>query len=192
MTAIPYVNGAPHIGHVLDVLQADVLARYYRNSRTVFFLAGTDEHGQKNLKTAQELGIEVGEFVRKNSDLFKDFDKKLNISFDYFVRTEDEDHKNVSQALWKKLNEAGDIYKKDYEGLYCVGCEVFVTEEDLDESGNCPIHGKPPEKVKEENYFFRLSKYTDKKSIPKKSPEPFHKFLYQARTYTFIVCANIC
>ena len=162
MTAIPYVNGAPHIGHVLDVLQADVLARYYRNSKNVFFLTGTDEHGQKNLKTAQELGIEVGEFVRKNSDLFKDFDKKLNISFDYFVRTEDEDHKNVSQALWKKLNEAGDIYKKDYEGLYCVGCEVFVTEEDLDESGNCPIHGKPPEKVKEENYFFRLSKYTDK------------------------------
>lgn len=161
MTAIPYVNGAPHIGHVLDVLQADVLARYYRHSYNVFFLTGTDEHGQKNLKTAKELGIEVGEFVRKNSDLFKAFDKKLNISFDYFVRTEDPDHKKVSQALWKKLDEAGDIYKKDYEGLYCVGCEVFVTEEDLDKNGNCPIHAKAPEKVKEENYFFRLSKYTD-------------------------------
>lgn len=158
-TAIPYVNGAPHIGHVLDVLQADVLARYYRNSATVFFLTGTDEHGQKNFKTAKDQGVEVSSFVRKNSDLFKASAAKLNISFDYFIRTEDENHKKVSQALWQKIDQAGDIYKKNYQGLYCVGCEVYLTEEDLDEKGHCPYHNKPPEKVKEENYFFKLSKY---------------------------------
>lgn len=161
-TAIDYLNGRPHIGHGLEKVIADVLARYHRlKGDDTFFLTGTDEHGKKNYKTAKDEGMKPKKFVDKMAPKFKNLKEFLNLSFDDFIRTSDRNrHYPTAQKIWKKLKDKGDIYKKDYEGLYCSGCESFVKERDL-EDGKCPIHDKEPELVSEENYFFRLSKYAE-------------------------------
>lgn len=161
-TSIAYVNAKPHIGFAMELIQADVLARYHKlKGDDVFFMTGTDEHGMKLVQTAKEKGITAQELVDQNAEHFKVLKESLNLDYNHFIRTTDSAHKKGAQKLWKKLVEAGDIYKDGYEGLYCVGCEAFVLEKDLVE-GKCPNHNKEPEKLKEENYFFKLSKYSDK------------------------------
>ncbi len=160
-TSIPYTNASPHIGFALEAVQADVLARYHRILRDdTFFLTGTDEHGIKTLRVAREAGKDPKEFADDVSKKFSLLNKVLNISNDDFIRTTDEiRHKPAVEKIWKKLTENGDIYKKKYKGYYCPGCEAFITEKDIVD-GKCPIHQKDLELVEEENYFFRLSKYT--------------------------------
>lgn len=164
-TSIAYVNSVPHIGFAMELVQADVLARYHRlKGEKVFYETGTDEHGIKIFRTAADLNMTPQEMVDKNAARFQDLTKALNISNDFFVRTTNPDHKRGAQKIWQKMAENGedgkkDIYKGTYEGLYCVGCEAYVLEKDLVD-GNCSIHKKPPELLKEDNYFFRLSKYS--------------------------------
>jgi len=187
-TSIAYTNAFPHIGFALESLQADVLARYHRLlNEDVFFLTGTDEHGLKIKKTAREKGRDVKEFVDEIAQKFKELKKVLNLSNDGFIRTSDRKvHWPVVQKVWLKLKKKGDIYKKKYQGLYCIGCESFITKKDLI-NGKCPIHKTKPEMIKEENYFFRLSKYSEKlfkiidsekiKIIPKKRKNEVLSFI---------------
>ena len=160
-TSIPYTNAPPHIGFALEAIQADVLARYHKYlGEDVFFLTGTDEHGIKTLRVAREAGRDPKDFADEISGKFKELTRILNISNNDFIRTTDEiRHKPAVEKLWKKLDAAGDIYKKKYRGYYCPGCEAFKTEREIID-GKCPIHLKELELVEEENYFFRLSKYT--------------------------------
>ncbi len=160
-TSIAYTNAPPHIGYALELIQADVIARYHKLlGEDVFFLTGTDEHGAKVVKAAQESGKEPKEFTDEISNKFKELTKVLNISNDDFIRTTDQKrHWPAVKEIWLKLKENGDIYKKQYKGLYCVGCEAFITKKDLI-NGKCKIHQKEPEIVEEENYFFKLSKYS--------------------------------
>lgn len=158
-TAIDYPNAEPHVGHAYQKVIADILARWHKVlGEDVFLLTGTDEHGKKIQETALKAGKRPREFVDELSIKFKEAWKSLNVDYDRFIRTTDEDHKKLVQEAIKKCNENGDIYKGTYEGLYCVGCEAYYTEKDLIE-GCCPLHKKPIEKLKEESYFFRLSNY---------------------------------
>ncbi|MEK9174828.1 MAG: methionine--tRNA ligase [Patescibacteria group bacterium] len=159
-TAIDYVNAKPHIGHALEKVEADVLARYHRvKGDEVFFLTGTDEHGLKIFRAAEVAGKDTQSFVNENAESFRRLKKLLNLSWDDFIRTSDQTrHWPGAQKFWNKLLTAGDLYKKKYQGLYCVGCESFKTEKDLME-GRCPEHQKEPEKLEQENWFFQLSKY---------------------------------
>jgi methionyl-tRNA synthetase len=161
-TSIAYANAAPHMGHAYEEFLADAIARYKRNCGfDVFFLTGTDEHGVKISRAAEKNGVSVQSFVDKNAEEFQKFYASIESSFDGFIRTSNKQkHWPGAQALWKKLSEKGDIYKSNYTGLYCVGCEAFVGERDL-VNGLCPHHNAPPEKVEEENYFFRLTKYAE-------------------------------
>jgi methionyl-tRNA synthetase len=160
-TAIPYVNAAPHIGFAMEAIQADTLARYHRmKGDETYYLTGVDEHGVKLYETAQEAGEDTQKFADKYAEKFEALKDLLNLTNDDFIRTTSDYHKKGAQKLWKVLAEKGDIYKGEYEGLYCAGCESFVSESDLVE-GKCPNHAKPPKKLKEENYFFKLSKYSD-------------------------------
>ncbi len=158
-TSIPYVNGEPHIGHALEFIQADVLARYARQQgKPVLFSIGTDEHGGKIEEKATELGITPLDLASQMSGKFKLIAEQLNISNDRFIRTTDKGHEQRAALIWEALKK--DIYKSSYEGLYCTGCEAFVTEATAKENNNvCPNHNKPYEKIKEENYFFKLSSY---------------------------------
>jgi methionyl-tRNA synthetase len=159
-TAIDYVNAAPHIGHAYEKIATDVLARYYRlHGRDVFFLTGVDEHGVRIEKIAKEAGKSPQDFCDEMSAKFKETWKSLEISYDYFIRTTEKRHATSVQELFRRLQLKGDVYKSSYEGLYCEGCEDFWRERDLDPDGNCPNHKKPPKRVSEENFFFRLSKY---------------------------------
>lgn len=162
-TAIAYANGAPHIGHAFEFALSDTIARYLRQkngSENVFFITGMDEHGQKIEGKAKEKGLTTQEFVDEYAALFRELDKDLAISYDFFVRTSDkEKHYIGAQALWNKLVEKGDLEKRTYNALYCVGCEEFKTDKDLNEKGECPAHLKVPETIEEENYFFKLSRY---------------------------------
>jgi len=160
-TSIPYTNAPPHIGFALEAVQADVLARYHRAlGDDVFYLTGTDEHGIKILRAAREAGKEPKDFADELSQRFKSLMEVLNISNSDFIRTTDERvHKPTVEKVWRKLKQNGDIYKKKYKGFYCAGCEAFVPEKDLVD-GKCKIHQKNLELVEEENYFFKLSKYT--------------------------------
>lgn len=160
-TAIAYVNDKPHAGFALESIQADVLARYHRlKGEEVFFLTGTDEHGAKIARAAEAAGKNPREFVDENAEKFRALKDVLNLSWDDFIRTSDRKrHWPGVQKLWAKLYEAGDLYKKNYRGLYCVGHEAFVTEKDL-VNGKCADHQKEPEVIEEENWFFRLSKYS--------------------------------
>jgi methionyl-tRNA synthetase len=161
-TSIAYVNAKPHIGFAMEVIQADTLARYHRMAGDeVFYLTGTDEHGMKLAQAAKEQGKTPKQLVDENSAYFRGLKEVLNLSNDHFVRTTDPGHIKGAQKLWRKMVESGDIYKSSYEGLYCIGCEAFITEKDLMD-GKCPNHNRPPEKLKEENYFFKLSKYSDR------------------------------
>jgi methionyl-tRNA synthetase len=160
-TAIDYPNAAPHMGHVLEKVLADVMARWFRlRGDSVRFQIGTDEHGTKIQRTAEKEGITPQELVNKNVQLFEALYSELNISYDKFIRTSDQkEHWPTVQALWVKLQEAGMLEKRSYTGLYCSGCERFMTERDL-EDGICPNHKVAPEEVVEENYFFLMSKDT--------------------------------
>ncbi len=161
-TAIAYVNGAPHIGHALEFVEADCLARYHRMiGDDVYFLTGTDEHGSKIVATAEKQGVSVEELVDTNAQKFKDMMSQYAIQYDQFIRTSDQEkHWPSVHKIWEKMAEKGDIYKGEYKGLYCVGCEEYKLEKDLVE-GNCPNHDTAPEEVEQENYFFKLSKYSD-------------------------------
>ncbi|TSC68903.1 MAG: methionyl-tRNA synthetase [Parcubacteria group bacterium Gr01-1014_66] len=162
-TAIDYVNAKPHIGHALEKIQADVVARWRRTQGDqVRFLTGTDENALKNVQAAEDAGREVEEFVAENARSFQDLLKVLNISADDFIRTSVESrHIRGAQKLWLSCRPE-DIYQKTYKGLYCLGCEEFKTEKDLI-NGECPEHpGRRLEEVKEKNYFFGLSGYQEK------------------------------
>lgn len=159
-TTLPYVNADPHIGFGLEVIQADTLARYWRlMGHEVFFSTGTDEHGQKIAQKADEAGRDRQEYVDHYANEFNKLKEALNLSYDNFIRTTGSDHKAAAQEIWKRCVAAGDIYKKTYNGLYCVGCELFYKESELEEGKRCPIHLKDVEAVEEENYFFKLSNY---------------------------------
>src|SRR5258708_10401 len=160
-TAIPYVNAKPHIGHALEFVQADVVARYHRLvGEEVKFLTGSDENAIKNVKAAEEAGVPVQTFIDKNAELFRNLGEKLNVSFDVFQKGSSPQHHKASQKLWELCLH--DIYKKGYTGKYCVGCELFYEDDELNENGECFEHpGKKLEEVSEENYFFKLSKYTN-------------------------------
>lgn len=161
-TPIYYPNDVPHLGHAYTTIIADVLSRYYRQKGVeVFFTTGTDDHGKKILTAAQEQGKKPKEFVDALIPFFKENWKKLNISYDRFIRTTDKDHEKIVQEIMQKIYDKGDIYLGDYEGYYCVGCEAYMTEKDLVD-GCCPIHKKKVELMKEKSYFFKLSKYQDK------------------------------
>lgn len=162
-TAISYVNAPPHLGHALEFIQADAIARYKRLMGVdTYFLTGTDEHGVKIYNTAKKEGVDTKELVDRNAAHFKELKGLLNLSYDDFIQTSDRQrHWPACQKLWKKLVEKGDIYEKEYEGLYCEGCELFMKESELVD-GLCPIHKKAPVPLKEKNYFFRLSKYSEK------------------------------
>ena len=160
--AIPYVNAKPHIGHTLEFIYSDVVRRYHKiQGENALLLCGADENALKNVQAAEQAGMSVQELVDKNAALFEELAKKLNVQFDVFQKGSDTDHHyKASQKLWELCEKAGDIYKKKYKGLYCVGCEEFKTPNELNEKGECPEHpGKPLEEVEEENYFFKLSKY---------------------------------
>ncbi len=158
-TAIDYVNAEPHIGHAYQKIIADALARWHRIiGDDVFFLTGTDEHGKKIANSAREAKKSPKEFADLMSEKFKEAWKTLNISYDRFIRTTDKDHEKLVQKIIIKTNAKGDIYKGFYEGYYCVGCEAYYTDKDAP-GLYCPIHKKPLEKLKEESYFFKLSKY---------------------------------
>ena len=161
-TAIDYVNGAPHIGHAYEKILTDIIYRHFsQRIDSSFFLTGTDEHGIKIQKTSAENGVSEKEFCDMNAQKFKDAWNALNISYSKFIRTTDEQHEKVVQKIFDKLLKKGDIYKHSYTGLYCSGCEAFLSEKDLTEDGLCPDHLKKPEEVSEENYFFKLTKYKD-------------------------------
>ena len=159
-TAIAYTSRKPHIGNSYEIVLTDAIARYKRlQGYDVFFLTGTDEHGQKIEEIAQNAGITPKEYVDKIAGEIKDICNLLNISYDKFIRTTDDYHEKAVQKIFKKLYEQGDIYKSEYEGLYCTPCESFWTESQLDENGCCPDCHREVKKAKEEAYFLRLSKY---------------------------------
>ncbi len=160
-TSIPYVNARPHIGHVLELVQADVIARYRRLvGENVRFQTGTDENAFKNVQAAQEQGISTRELVDRNSTVFRELCRKLETSHDSFIRTTEKRHLEGVHAFWRRFCQ-DDIYQKDYASPYCVACEDFYLEKDLVD-GLCPEHGGPVSKTHETNYFFRLSKYQDR------------------------------
>lgn len=161
-TSIPYVNGAPHIGHALEYVQADVLARHARLSGyCVRLQTGADENALKNVQAAQKESVPVAALVARNAERFQELARCLNLALDNFIRTSvDPNHLAAVHTFWRACAESGDIYKKAYQGLYCVGCEQFYEVDELRE-GLCPVHEVAPELVAEENYFFRLSRYQD-------------------------------
>ncbi len=161
-TPIYYVNAKPHIGSAYPTIMADVLARYHRLlGDDVFYLTGTDENSQKNVQAAEAAGErDIVTYLDRMSAAWQMTWKTLMISNDHFIRTTDALHAKGVEVFFKKVQEAGDIYKGMYEGLYCVGCEAFITEKELVD-GKCPDHQKEPLTLKEENYFFRASRYKD-------------------------------
>ncbi len=186
-TPIYYTNAAPHLGGAYTTLLADILARWNRfKGKDVFFLTGTDEHGQKIQDIAEEKEKKPKEFVDEIVKKWKEVFKLLNISNDFFIRTTNPKHEKIVQDMLKKLYDKKLIYKGSYESYYCVGCEQYLTEKDL-EDGKCPLHNKKPELKKEEAYMFKLSKFQDKlleliKSgeyniVPKKRRKEIIKFI---------------
>ncbi|MFM2381580.1 MAG: hypothetical protein RLZZ76_347 [Candidatus Parcubacteria bacterium] len=159
-TTLPYVNSDPHIGFAFEVVTADALARYWRlMGHEVFFNTGTDEHGQKIAQKADEKGESRQAYVDHYAGEFKKLGAALNLSYDRFIRTTDEDHKKAAEEIWRRCEAKGDIYKKKYKGLYCVGDELFMKKSDLVD-GRCPNHPNMElQEIEEENYFFKLSNY---------------------------------
>lgn len=165
-TAIAYPNGVPHVGHAYEAIATDALARFARlDGKDVFFLTGTDEHGQKMVQTAQKEGMTPADLATRNAGRFKEMDEALNISFDRFIRTSEEQHHRSSQELWKRMAANGDIYLDSYAGWYSVRDEAYYAEDETtvgeDQIRRGP-QGTPVEWVEESSYFFRLSKYEDK------------------------------
>jgi methionyl-tRNA synthetase len=162
-TTIPFVNSRPHLGHALEFVQADVLARHYRRiGDDVRLQSGTDDNSLKTVLAADAAGISPRELVNRNAGAFAALRDQLSLSFDDFIRTgSDPRHRPGVERLWRACQASGDLYRKDYEGLYCVGCEQFYTQGELP-GGRCPEHGTTPQRVSEENWFFRLSRYAGK------------------------------
>lgn len=196
-TAIAYLNGKPHMWHALEIIIADSLARMHRLSgKNVEFQTWTDENGTKNWRTSQKENMEIRDFLDRNVEYFLDMYSKLKISYNTFIRTSDtQKHYPWAKKLWEELQKAWDIYKKSYEWLYCEGCEAFKMEKDLIE-GKCPDHPtKDIERVQEENYFFRLSKYRDEianriknneyKIVPESRKNEILSFLEKAEDISF-------
>ncbi len=166
-TPIYYVNDVPHIGHAYSTVGADALARFKRmDGYDVYFLTGTDEHGQKIAKTAKEKGLEPKQLADQVVERFKEAWAKLGISYSRFIRTTDEDHRKATQTFFKKVMEAGYIYKSHYEGWYCLPDEKFLQDSEVEDGPNgtktCPDCGRPVERIKEENYFFKMSAFQKK------------------------------
>lgn len=159
-TAIFYANASLHLGHAYELILADVIARYHRSvGDKTFFLTGSDEHGDKIIRTSQKENLSPKAFVDANVQKMQELIGALGVSNDFFIRTSDQKaHWPGAQKMWRALEAAGDIYKATYEGLYCVGCEAFITEKELID-GKCQHHGTVPESIKEDNYFFKLSRY---------------------------------
>ena len=186
-TAIPYANGAPHIGNALDYLIADIWARHQRQKgNEVRFQVGTDEHGNKIAQKAQENGLSPQEYVDQTVQNFKTLIDKMNTSYTDFVRTTDGHHIGASQYIWTQLQPY--IYKGNYEGWYCQGCEAFYTEKEVAEQGGiCRDHKTSFERLSEENYYLRISEFTEKiieaiqsdkmKIVPEFRKKEFLKFL---------------
>ena len=160
-TAIPYVNGNPHVGHTMDYLLSDTYYRYLKLSgEEVRFQSGTDEHGNKIFHKALDSKKDINEYIDENSQKFRDFIQKLDVFPTDFIRTSDKDHERRCQEIWKKLEPH--IYSAEYEGWYCEGCERFVTEKEVEENnGICPDHQKSYEKLSEKNYYLRISDFKD-------------------------------
>jgi methionyl-tRNA synthetase len=162
-TPIYYVNDVPHLGTAYSTIAADVLTRYHRlRGESAFFLTGTDEHGLKIARVAKEKGLSPKEFSDGMSARFRAAWPKLDCAYDYFVRTTDADHERRVGEIWEKVKARGDLYLGKYEGWYCVGCEAYYTEKELEPGGLCPLHKKPIERLQEPTYFFKLSAYADK------------------------------
>ncbi len=163
-TTLPYVNADPHIGFALEIVHADIIARYYRlMGYEVFFNTGTDEHGQKIFQKANEADKDPQAYVDEYAARFDKLKGALNLSYNNFIRTTDSHHKAAAQEFWRLCKENGDIYKKNYEVKYCVGCELEKTDSELDESGHCLLHPNLEIEIRnEENYFFRFSNYGEK------------------------------
>ena len=161
-TTIPYVNARPHLGFALELVQADALARHYRQrGDLVRFQTGTDDNSLKNVLAAQAEGVPVRSLVRRNAAAFAELAGPLALSYDDFIQTSsDPRHLGGAQRLWRACAERGDLYLKEYQGLYCVGCEQFYREAELT-GGRCPEHGTVPQPVSERNWFFRLSRYRE-------------------------------
>ena len=159
-TTIPYVNANPHIGFALELVQSDVIARYKRlQGQDVFFSTGTDEYGQKIWEASAKEGKDVKDYVDHYVQKFVDLKDTLNLSYDNFIRTTSPEHVLAAQEFWRLCDKKGDIYKKIYKGLYCVGCEKFITEKDIADD-KCILHpNQKLETIEEENYFFKLSNY---------------------------------
>ena len=155
-TTLPYVNADPHIGFALEIIQADVLARYHKSlGQEVFFNTGVDEHGLKIYRKAQESKLDPQKYCDIYAQKFDGLKQALNLSYNNFIRTTDSHHIKSAQELWKLCDKNGDIYKKNYKAKYCVGCELEKTDSDL-VNGKCPIHpNQEVEIIEEENYFFR-------------------------------------
>ena len=161
-TAIAYTSRKPHIGNTYEVVLTDAIARYKKMlGFDVFFLTGTDEHGQKIQQIAEEEGITPKAYVDGVAGEIRRIWDLMGADYDKFIRTTDEYHVNAVRSIFKKLYEQGDIYKGEYEGLYCIPCESFFTQSQLVD-GCCPDCGRPVQKTKEEAYFFRMSKYQDR------------------------------
>ena len=159
-TTLPYVNAEPHIGFALELIQADVIARYWRQrGQTVIFNTGTDEHGLKIYRQANKEGKDPQTYVDENAARFDQLKTALNVSYTHFIRTTDPHHQQAAQEFWRRCLAKGDIYKKNYRVKYCVGCELEKSDSELTD-GYCPIHPNlTVEEIEEENYFFRFSKY---------------------------------
>ena len=171
-TAIAYTSRKPHIGNSYEVVMTDALARYKRlQGYDVFFLTGTDEHGQKIEEYAKNAGVTPKEYVDKVSGEIKDICRILNISYDHFIRTTDDYHEKAVQKIFRKLYEQGDIYKGSYEGMYCTPCESFWTEAQLID-GKCPDCGREVKKAEEEAYFLKLSTASSFTSDTLQPPKP--------------------
>ncbi len=159
-TAIDYINGKPHIGHAYEKVVADVVARFHRQrGDDTRFLTGTDEHGAKIAEYAEKSGLPIEQFAEQTAAGFKLAWDNLNVSYDRFIRTTDADHEKVVAEIITKIKDNGYLYEGDYEGLYCVGHEAFLTEKDLVD-GVCPDHKTKPELIKEKNWFFKVSEFT--------------------------------
>jgi len=161
-TTIPYVNARPHLGHALEFVETDAYARFMRTKLDdVFFLTGSDENALKNVLAAEAAGMSTADLVARNARAFQDLQSALGCVPDHFVRTSvDPLHLAGATEMWRRMEASGDLYPRAYEGLYCVGCEQFYEPAELVD-GRCPEHLTEPERVREQNWFFRLSRYQD-------------------------------